>query len=59
MGGPAMMRRLKELKRAERAQDKAGKKEERKKAKANSQATRKVGDEIRTSPASCPAHKNR
>jgi len=44
MGGPAMMRRLKELKRAERAQDKAGKKEERKKQKAN-QTTRKVGDE--------------
>jgi hypothetical protein len=40
-----MMRRLKEMKRLERAQEKAGKKEQRKKEKADAQAARREGGE--------------
>jgi len=46
MGRPAMMRRLKEIKRAEKAQEKAGKKEQRKLEKSTGpQSPRKPGDE--------------
>ena len=45
MGGPPMMRRMKEMKRQERAQEKAGKKEQRKKEKADAQAVRRQSGE--------------
>ncbi len=45
MGGPSMMRRLKELKRADQAKEKEAKKEQRKKDKANNTVSRKPGEE--------------
>lgn len=44
MGGPSMMRRQKELKRADQAKEKEAKKEQRKKDKALNQAARRQGD---------------